>query len=268
MASVKNYSVVAAALMLSVHGLSIRAADEPAAPAAEPASPHTLTGNLGFVSDYRFRGISQTAKQPAIQGGFDYAHSSGFYAGTWASNVSHYSYTNANMEWDFYAGYNYKVTDDIGLTAGGLYYFYPGGRTGSDGKWDTLEANFGGNWKWISGKLWYSVTDFFGLKDPKSKGSTYIEVNATYPFSELKIGNPYLDKLSLVGHIGHQKVRHYGDASYTDWKLGATYDLNGFILGAAYVGTNAKKDFYTVATSRGDKRIGSSTIVLSVSKSF
>ena len=57
-------------------------AEDPPAPAAEPASPHTLTGNLGFFSDYRFRGISQTAKNPAIQGGFDYAHSSGFYAGT------------------------------------------------------------------------------------------------------------------------------------------------------------------------------------------
>ena len=106
------------------------------------------------------------------------------------------------------------------------------------------------------------------MSDPKSKGSTYLEVNASFPFSELKIGNPYLDKLTLVGHVGHQKVKHYGDFDYTDWKIGATYDLNGFILGAAYVDTNAKKDIYTVATSRGDKRIGTSTIVLSVSKSF
>ena len=243
-------------------------AEDPPAPAAEPASPHTITGNLGFFSDYRFRGISQTAKNPAIQGGFDYAHSGGFYAGTWASNVSGYSYANANMEWDFYAGYNHKLSDDIGLTAGGLYYFYPSGQTGAGKRFDTFEANFGGNWKWVSGKFWYSVTDFFGATDPKSKGSTYIEVNATFPFSELKTGNAWLDKLSLVGHIGHQKVKNYKDFDYTDWKLGATYDLNGYLLGAAYVDTNAKKEFYTVATSRGDKTIGSSTIVLSVSKTF
>ena len=243
-------------------------AEDPPAPAAEPASPHTITGNLGFFSDYRFRGISQTAKNPAIQGGFDYAHSGGFYAGTWASNVSGYSYANANMEWDFYAGYNHKLSDDIGLTAGGLYYFYPSGQTGADKRFDTFEANFGGNWKWVSGKFWYSVTDFFGATDPKSKGSTYIEVNATFPFSELKTGNAWLDKLSLVGHIGHQKVKNYKDFDYTDWKLGATYDLNGYLLGAAYVDTNAKKECYTVATSRGDKTIGSSTIVLSVSKTF
>lgn len=253
-----------------VASLSIGAAhaDDAAAPAAEPASPHTITGNLGFFSDYRFRGISQTAKRPAVQGGFDYAHASGLYAGTWASNVSGYSYADANMEWDFYGGYNYKLSDDIGLTAGGLYYFYPGGKTSNGKRWDTFELNVGGNWKWISGKLWYSVTDFFGATDPKSKGSTYIEANASFPFAELKLGNAWLDKLTLVGHLGHQTVKHYSDFSYTDWKLGATYDFNGYILGAAYIDTNAKKSAYTLATNRGDKYIGGSTIVLSVSKTF
>jgi hypothetical protein len=79
-----------------VVGLNIAITHAEEAPA--PTSPHTITGNLGFVSDYRFRRISQTAKRPAIQGGFDYAHASGIYACTWASNVSHYSYTDANME--------------------------------------------------------------------------------------------------------------------------------------------------------------------------
>jgi uncharacterized protein (TIGR02001 family) len=72
---------------------------------AAPASPHTLTGNVGFVSDYRFRGISQTFKEPALQGGFDYSHASGFYLGTWASNVygnrnatGNPSYTGGSLE--------------------------------------------------------------------------------------------------------------------------------------------------------------------------
>jgi uncharacterized protein (TIGR02001 family) len=50
-----------------------------AAPAATPE--HSLTGNLTLVSDYRFRGISQSYKLPAVQGGIDYAHSSGLYVG-------------------------------------------------------------------------------------------------------------------------------------------------------------------------------------------
>ena len=60
-----------------------------AAPAAEAAaSPHTLTGNVGLFSSYRFRGIDQTAGKPALQGGFDYSHASGIYVGNWNSNVS------------------------------------------------------------------------------------------------------------------------------------------------------------------------------------
>src|ERR1700751_3732521 len=61
----------------------------PAAPAAPPPAPEqTLTANVGFFSEYVFRGIEQTGGKPAVQGGFDYTHPSGFYVGTWASNIS------------------------------------------------------------------------------------------------------------------------------------------------------------------------------------
>src|SRR5687768_15472297 len=86
-------------------------AQAPAAP-AEPASPHTLTGNVGFYSQYIFRGLTQTDRKPALQGGFDYSHSSGFYAGTWGSNISWlrdgggYN-SGGSLEWDFYGGYKW-----------------------------------------------------------------------------------------------------------------------------------------------------------------
>src|SRR5947209_8402890 len=84
-----------------------------AAPAAAPASPHTLTANAAFVTDYRFRGISQTFKLPAVQAGFDYSHSSGFYLGTWGSNVSGNQYPNGNsMEMDLYGGYKFEPAKD------------------------------------------------------------------------------------------------------------------------------------------------------------
>jgi uncharacterized protein (TIGR02001 family) len=54
---------------------------------AAEESPHKLSANVGLYSNYVFRGISQTGGDPAIQGGLDYTHSSGFYLGTWASNV-------------------------------------------------------------------------------------------------------------------------------------------------------------------------------------
>src|SRR5690242_7047650 len=83
--------------------------------AQQSTSAHTFTGNATLVSDYRFRGISQTFKLPAIQGGFDYAHASGFYIGNWNSSVSGLSYPNgAGLEMDLYAGYK-KTIGDFGF---------------------------------------------------------------------------------------------------------------------------------------------------------
>ena len=80
-----------------------------AAFAQAPASPHTVTANVSLGSEYIFRGISQTAGKPTLQGGFDYAHSSGVYLGTWGSNISWLedfgAYNRSSLEWDFYGGY-------------------------------------------------------------------------------------------------------------------------------------------------------------------
>ena len=80
-----------------------------------------VTGNLGLTTDYRFRGVSQTQNAPAVQGGIDYNHSSGFYVGNWNSSVSSQMYTNgAGIESDLYAGWKkdiYKgLTVDVGLS--------------------------------------------------------------------------------------------------------------------------------------------------------
>src|SRR5574343_185561 len=101
-----------------------------AAPAfAEEAAPtpeHTLTGNVGLFSSYRFRGIDQTFGKPALQGGIDYSHSSGFYVGNWNSNVSSGAgFPDGNLEMDFYGGYKTSI-GDVGLDIGGIVYYYPG----------------------------------------------------------------------------------------------------------------------------------------------
>jgi uncharacterized protein (TIGR02001 family) len=72
----------------------------------------------------------------------------------------------------------------------------------------------------------------------------------------------------VVGHIGRQKVKGFSDASYTDWKLGITKDMKGFVFGAAYVDTNAKDVAYTFADARKTMNIGDSGIVLTVSRTF
>ncbi len=108
-----------AILTLAVLGVAPAFSQTAAAPAA-PTSDWAFTANLGLFSDYRFRGISQTNEKPAIQGGFDLGHSSGFYVGNWNSNVSSAQYDGANIEMDFYGGYKHSWDSGFGLDVGAV----------------------------------------------------------------------------------------------------------------------------------------------------
>ncbi len=106
------------------------AAEEAAETTAKaPESAWSLTSNVGFVSDYYARGVSQSWHKPAVQGGIDVAHSSGFYAGAWGSSVTPNTFPDATVELDAYAGYNGSIpaVDGLGYSVGAIGYFYPGG---------------------------------------------------------------------------------------------------------------------------------------------
>jgi hypothetical protein len=256
-------------------------------------SPHTVTANVGFVSDYRFRGLSQTYGKPAVQGGFDYSHSSGFYAGTWGSNLSGNQYPNgAGLEWDFYGGYK-MTAGPVGLDFGALYYWYPGayynGFLPRKPKYDNTELYGAVSWNWLTLKYSHTTSDLFGINGTtsgalgcgitstgaaavcsnpiattaNSKGSGYLDLSGTYEVSK---------GFNLIGHYGHQTVKNYGALSYSDWKLGATYDYVGFTWGLAYVDTNAEERYYRAVPASAapgeTKYIGKSTVVLSVLKTF
>ena len=249
----KSILALSVAAALSVPGLA--AAQAPAA--AAPASPHTITGNMGLFSEYRFRGIAQTFEKPAFQGGFDYAHSSGFYAGNWNSNVSETLYSGASIEMDFYGGFK-KAFGDFGIDVGAIYYYYPGSNLAGVGKIENTEVYLGGSWKWISAKYYHAVSDFFSA--PDTKGSSYIDLAATFD-----LGSGW----GVVGHWGQQKVKNTSAADYSDWKLGVTKDLgNGWNATASYIDTDAEP-FYT-ATNAGGKTLflGDSTFVISIGKTF
>ena len=230
--------------------------------AAEPASPHTLTGNITLTSDYVFRGVSQTQNGPAIQGGFDYAHSSGFYAGTWASNVDWVSQgykTNNSMEIDLYGGYKGSV-GDIGYDVGAITYYYPGDKISGIASPDTTEIYLGASWKFLSAKYSHVVSkNFIGWVNPvtgeASKNSSYIELNANYD-----LGSGW----GVLGHVGHQKVEGFDDASYTDWKLGVSKDVGFGVVSLAYSDTDADTSWYTL----GGEKIADGRAFLSFSKSF
>ena len=123
-----------------------------------PAPDWSATANVLIGSEYIFRGIAQTGGRPTVQGGFDLAHSSGFYAGTWASNISWLEdfglYNRSSMEWDFYAGFKKNFGDtDWFYDVGTLYYYYPGSRYDGVYNVDTWEIYGALGWKWASVKL-------------------------------------------------------------------------------------------------------------------
>jgi uncharacterized protein (TIGR02001 family) len=246
-----------------------------------PASPYTLSSNVFLVSDYFFRGITQTWDKPAIQGGADFTYG-GLYLGTWASNVSGNQYAGGSLEWDLYGGYNFKLSDDFSLGGGLLYYLYPGANYskaaagGPDQQYNTLELNGSVAWKWLSGKLSYSLTDYFGANTKTgfqgdTKGTLYPELNANFPLT---------GQLTLVGHVGYTK---YGeklaaanasgkdDPSYYDWKLGVSYVWkDGWTFGAYYVDTS-NKEFYknTASAANTDvKDLAKATGYITVGRTF
>lgn len=249
---------------LAVTALAAAAAF-PGLAAAQASSPHSVSGNMGVFSDYRFRGISQTFLKPAIQGGIDYSHASGFYLGNWNSNVSGQSFYDGTIEMDFYGGYKFGA-GPVGLDVGVLQYYYPGAENAGV-KYDTTEVYVGASWKWLT--LKYSITtgDWFGTKTATtdSKGSGYLDLSASYEVAP---------KLTVVGHIGQQKVKNFSNLDYTDYKIGLSYDMNGWALGLAYVSTDADDPFYSQAASSApgstvtSEDLGKGTVVLSVSKSF
>ena len=232
------------------------AAALPGLASAQATSPHSVSGNMGIFSDYRFRGISQTFVQPAIQGGIDYSHSSGFYLGNWNSNVSGNSFVDGTIEMDIYGGYKFgagPVTLDVGL----LQYLYPGAEAGGV-KYDTLEAYVGVSWKWFTLKYSTTIDDYFGLAN--SDGSGYLDLSASYEIAP---------KLTLVGHIGQQKVKNFDALDYVDYKIGLSYDLNGWLLGVTYIDTDVSDATYTFTNAAGDSEdLAKGTVVFSVSKSF
>ena len=222
---------------------------------------HAFTGNLSLVSEYRYRGIAQTNARPAVQGGFDYAHASGLYAGTWMSNVSWLSDAGAgaissSVEWDFYGGYKGAV-GDIGYDVGLLYYYYPGKYPSGFNSPDTLELYGALSWQMLTLKYSHALTDLFGFTD--SKGSGYLDLSGNFDAGS---------GVTLTAHVGHQKVDSNSNCSYTDWKLGATKEMVGLTWGLAYVGTDADGGVGECYRNAFNRDLGKGTVVLSVARTF
>lgn len=220
----------------------------PALAQAAGESAHTVSANVGVFSNYIFRGVTQTSEELALQGGIDYSHASGFYAGTWGSNVSWlvdggYGYTASSLELDVYGGYKGTFAKDFGYDVGAIYYFYPGEQARGLVSPNTTEVYGALSWKWLSAKLSYSVSEYFANMD--SEGTYYFDVSANVPVADTGLTvmahAGYLDVAGDVGGVSNNDK--YG---YSDWKLGLSYALpKGLTVGAFYTDTNAEEVNYT-----------------------
>jgi uncharacterized protein (TIGR02001 family) len=255
-------SLLALALLVSADALAQTAAPPPPPPPAPAAAPapapdYTFTANIGLFSQYGFRSIAQTGGQPALQGGLDFGHSSGFYLGTWASNISWLEdfglYNRSSLEWDFYGGYKntFPGSEDWAYDVGLYYYLYPGRKNPGVINADTFEGYGAISWKWISAKASYSFTNYFGAQPTgqKTDGTWYIDFTANYPFGD--------SGFTLLTHYGILDVAHDGSGNskvgYDDWRIGLSYVVpDGLFksveIGAYYTGNTAEQAFYTDLT--------------------
>ena len=250
------------------------AAPAVAAPAAaEPAPPYTLTFNLGLYSVYQFRGVD-LSDGPALQGGADWAHSSGFYLGTWFSNIDQYVYGKIDgvqggnkIETDFYGGYATTFANGMGINLLANYYKYFNNKDSINGhRQDTLELSAALSYKWLTYTFYYVPTDYYGLDETDSNfnvtgnrntdGATYNELKVNYT---LPIGD-----LNFMAKIGYQHTPNL-QGNQADYAIGLNRNfsipsggkpIEGFNAGAYYTGTWAVKNegFYTYATNGGGTR--------------
>lgn len=243
----------------------------PVLAADAPASPHTFSGNVSLVSDYLYRGISQTGQKPAIQGGFDYAHASGFYAGVWGSNISWLSdasvATSASVELDTYLGYKNSFATDFTYDVGYLRYNYPGNYVAGATKADTDEIYGAIGYKWVTAKYSYSLGDTFGTSN--ARGTDYLDLSASYsvPDTGITLG-AHVGKQTYKGSTADALAAAGTTATYTDYRLSVSKDFSGYVLGLAYSDTNAKGGAGQFYTNAQGKELGRGTAVLSLSHSF
>ncbi len=202
----KTHTKIAVAFLAAASSIAVQAADAPA---------FTTTGNLSYTSDYVFRGITQTGGHTALQGGFDVAHTSGFTAGVWASNVN---WTNTTLEVDLYANYGFSLSKDFSASVGYIAYVYEGNSSLNTGEINASVSAYG-----FTAKLSHAVTDYFGIA---GSGTQYYELNYAYEVAAIK-------GLSLGLHYGITDGKNAADND-EDYAIGLSYPVAGFTGTVSY----------------------------------
>jgi uncharacterized protein (TIGR02001 family) len=241
-----SHAAVVVAGLLSL-GSGLASAQEQAKPDNE------VSYNLAVTTDYRYRGLSQSRLDPALQGGADFVNNpTGLYVGTWLSTIKWTKDLggNGNVEWDIYGGKRGNIAENVTYDVGGLYYFYPDNSLHPNANTFELYGQLGFGPAYV--KYSHSLTNLFGTAD--SKGSGYLDVGAN-----IDVGSGF----TLNLHAGRQNVRHNGMYSYNDYKVGVTKDFGVATVALAYIKADT-----TAYLSPSAQNLGKSGAVLTVSKTF
>lgn len=301
----KLISLAVAGAFAALSGVAMAEDAAPAAPAAAPAEAAapapdwTFPASISFVSNYIFRGQSQSWGKPAAQLSIEADHKSGFYAGFAGSNVSDQWLPGADLETDFYGGFRGAVpsVSDLSFDVGGILYYYPGANWSDSGfnpptcttcntkskSLNTFEIYGALTYKWLTVKAGSTLTDYWGWDNNNSgvgggfngnlnagvkpggdtKGSYYYEADAAYEV---------VPTWTVSGQLGRQIISDSNGLDITYWKLGVTKGFTGgWSVGAFYSGTNepdAYKDFLSLRNTVSKSDIAKDTGFISITKSF
>ncbi len=193
---------------------------------AEEAEDGGFSANIGFVSDYTFRGASQTNEDPALQGGLDYGWANGVYIGTWASNVDFVPGDGANFELDTYVGWGTALNDNLALDLQFIRYWYPG--ADADYEYNELIANL---------TVADAVTFTLGYSNDvfaSDETGIYYAVSGSY-------GLPWYE-MSLNGSVGYYDLDDALGDSVTDFSVGLSKAFGPLEGSITYVDTDSSGD--------------------------
>ena len=246
------------ALALAALAAGLTVSNSAMAQAAAPAEASPITANVTLTTNYKFRGQDQdilkdggtnfktSSVKPAIQGGFDYAHESGFYIGNWNSSVN---WLDGNsVEMDVYGGYKFKG-GGIDWDVGTLGYIYPGATQGN-----TWEIYGSGSIAGFTLKYSHTVSDdYFNWAGAKG-GSGLSGRNTGY--LNLGYGIEVIPKLTLKASVGYTFFAsdikdNTSAANYYDYNVGASYDFGGGLALGGYVQGANKGSAFEVTGADG-----------------
>ncbi|MFA6121136.1 MAG: TorF family putative porin [Sideroxydans sp.] len=244
----------------------------------------SVSSNVALVSDYIWRGQSQTWGKPALQVGTEASHTSGAYAGFWASTVSSQWVPGAQFETDWYVGFRNKfpaTLSEFGYDLNLIYVYLPGGNFNKTGfnlpssSPNTVEVYAAVNYKSLSLKTGRVLTKFYGWDTTNSAPGGFVgdptagvtgSTNGSY-FVELNASQDIAEGWNVNGQLGHQTINHSVGLSWSYYKLGIVKSIDSWTMGLACTGGNepaAFKDFLGLRNNGSTYSAARPAVVLSL----